>query len=649
METMDKNVYHRILKKYWGYESFRGIQEEIIESIAAGRDTLGLMPTGGGKSICFQVPALTMEGLCLVISPLVSLMEDQVKRLRQLGIKAATINSGMNHDLIETTLNNCINDAHMRFLYLSPERLGNALFLAKLQRIKRISFICVDEAHCVSQWGYDFRPAYKKIAQIRHVIPYHVPILALTATATPKVVADIQNQLEFDTPNVLKMSFARKNLVYVVRRTDNKLEELKHILSHITDGSAIVYTRSRPLTEGLANMLNENGMTAEAYHAGQTTAQRKITQENWLEGRTRIITATNAFGMGIDKPDVRVVIHYNIPDSPEAYFQEAGRAGRDGEKAYAVLLYGKRDGTTMKQRIAQTFPDIDYIQQTYEDLCYFYEVGIGEGCELTHLFNLNKFCLTFKHYPVLAQSALRLLNNAGYIRYAASDNEGSRIKILYNRFALYDLMDTDPYINNVLEYIMRHISGVFADFCYFAEEDVMDALHLERTQLHELLKKLNERHVIAYIPASKLPTITFKVGRVEKEQLFLSDEVYKDRKNDYKTRIECMIQYAEEDGECRSRFLLTYFGEKKAQRCGMCDSCIEWKQTEKKDIIHAAKLILEELQKRKGTATTQELKNDMDWTDIEDEATRELILQEVVQYSHGCLSLGTLPHLYTEK
>ena len=644
MEKTDIQTYRDILKRYWGYDSFRGIQEDIILSITSGHDTLGLMPTGGGKSICFQVPAIAMQGLCLVISPLVSLMDDQVQRLRQLGIKAAAINSGMSREKIETTLNNCVNDPKMQLLYLSPERLANELFLQKLKRIKTISFICVDEAHCVSQWGYDFRPAYTQIARIRHVIPYHVPILALTATATPKVVKDIQEQLEFAEENALQMSFERKNLAYVVRKTDNKLEELKHILSRMTEGSAIVYTRSRPLTEGLAQMLQEQGMTAEAYHAGLTTAQRKLAQDNWIEGRTRIIIATNAFGMGIDKADVRIVIHYNIPDSPEAYFQEAGRAGRDGNKAYAVLLYGTRDATTMKQRIAQTFPDKDYIAQTYEDLCYFYQVGIGEGQEMTHLFDLQKFCRNFHHYPVVANNALRLLNNANYIRYATNDNEGARIMILTNRQNLYDIMDTGKDINDLLEYVMRNLTGVFSNLCFFSEQDVANALGMEEVHVHDLLAKLSSWHVITYIPASKLPTITFQIGRVEKEQVYLPPRVYDDRKSDYETRIDCMTHYAEEDDECRSKFLLRYFGEKNAKRCGICDTCVNWKKEKKEDIERAGQKIIEELKRRKTKIQMMTLKDEMKWTDIEEEAVRELVKEEIIIYDGGYISLYDFTH-----
>ena len=352
--------YLDILREYWGYDSFRGIQEQIITSIGEGHDTLGLMPTGGGKSICFQVPTLAMKGLCLVITPLISLMKDQVAQLRLRGIKAETIHTGMVRDDVVRILDNCILGDY-RFLYVSPERIGSDLFRTKLERMGNICMICVDEAHCISQWGYDFRPAYQQIAELRNLIPYPVPVLALTATATPKVVDDIQEKLWFKEKNVISMSFERKNLIYVVRQTENKTEEMLHILKSVPQGSAIVYTRSRRLTTELAQLLQSHGIMAESYHAGLTTAERDLRQINWTKDRCRVMVATNAFGMGIDKPDVRLVIHYNLPDSIEAYFQEAGRAGRDGNASYAVLLYNPKDNYTLSRRVSETYPEKEYI------------------------------------------------------------------------------------------------------------------------------------------------------------------------------------------------------------------------------------------------------------------------------------------------
>ena len=388
--------YREILKEYWGYDNFRGIQEDIIQSIGSGRDTLGLMPTGGGKSITFQVPAMAKEGLCIVITPLIALMKDQVRNLRDRGIKAIAIYSGMTREEIIIALENCIF-GNYKFLYISPERLDTEIFRIKL-RSMNVSMITVDESHCISQWGYDFRPAYLKISEIRTLLP-DVPILALTATATPEVVKDIQQRLAFKEENVFRMSFERKNLAYIVRKTEYKTEELLHILKHVS-GSAIVYAHNRKRTKEYSQILNENGITATFYHAGLSNETKDLRQKSWVSGETRVMVATNAFGMGIDKPDVRLVLHIDIPDSPEAYFQEAGRGGRDGKKAYAVLLYAKSDKTTLKKRISDTFPEKDYIRTVYEHLNYYYQMAMGDGYGCTREFNIDEFCRNFKHFPI---------------------------------------------------------------------------------------------------------------------------------------------------------------------------------------------------------------------------------------------------------
>ena len=403
-------TYKEILKQHWGYDDFRGIQEEIINSIGNGHDTLGLMPTGGGKSITFQVPALAKEGLCLVITPLIALMKDQVRNLREKGIKAIAIYSGMTREEIVVALENCIF-GNYKFLYISPERLDTEIFQAKLRHMK-ISMITIDESHCISQWGYDFRPAYLKIADIRKLLP-NVPVLALTATATPEVVKDIQQKLEFKKgSNVFRMSFERKNLAYIVRPTENKQEELLHIL-HSVKGSAIVYTRNRKRTREVAELLTNNDITATFYHAGLNNDVKDVRQKSWLTGEHRVMVATNAFGMGIDKPDVRIVIHMDLPDSPEAYFQEAGRAGRDGQKAYAVLLYAKSDKVNLNKSISDTFPDNDYIRKVYEDLQFYFQMAMGDGLGCTLAFNLDEFCRNFKYFPIQVDSALKILTRAG--------------------------------------------------------------------------------------------------------------------------------------------------------------------------------------------------------------------------------------------
>ncbi len=403
--------YRSILKQYWGYDNFRGIQADIIESIGSGKDTLGLMPTGGGKSITFQVPALAQPGLCLVITPLIALMKDQVRNLRDRGIKATAIYSGMTREEILIALDNCIF-GNYKFLYISPERLGTEIFQLKLRSMK-VSMITVDESHCISQWGYDFRPAYLQISEVRKLLP-DVPVLALTATATPEVVKDIQERLAFRKENVFRMSFERQNLAYIVRRTENKAEELLHILQSVS-GSAIVYTRNRKKTKEAALFLNANQITATFYHAGLNNEIKDQRQKSWLTGEHRVMVATNAFGMGIDKPDVRIVIHLDFPDSPEAYFQEAGRAGRDGQKAYAVLLYARNDQATLKKRIADTFPEKDYIRKVYEDVNYYYQMAMGDGLGCTYAFNIDEFCHNFKHFPIQVDSALKILTRASSI------------------------------------------------------------------------------------------------------------------------------------------------------------------------------------------------------------------------------------------
>lgn len=567
--------YRKILKQYWGYDNFRGIQEDIIRSIGEGRDTLGLMPTGGGKSITFQVPALAQEGLCLVITPLIALMKDQVRNLRERGIKATAIYSGMTREEIVIALENCIF-GNYKFLYVSPERLDTEIFQIKL-RSMHVSLITVDEAHCISQWGYDFRPAYLKIADIRQLLP-GVPVIALTATATPEVVSDIQQRLQFRQENVFRMSFERKNLAYVVRHTEDKESELLHILQRV-DGSGIVYTRNRKKTKEISLFLNRNHITATFYHAGLNDETKDSRQKAWLKGEFRVMVATNAFGMGIDKPDVRVVIHADVPDSPEAYFQEAGRAGRDGMKAYAVLLFCARDKITLKQRVSDTFPEKSYIRKIYEDINFYYQMAMGDGRGCTFAFNIDEFCRNFKHFPVQTDSALKILTRAGYLEYTDEQDNASRIMFTITKEELYRIREQSEDTEKLLRILLRSYTGLFTDYAYISEDNLSTRSGLSKQQIYETLLSLSRQHILHYIPAKKTPYIIYTRERQETERVYLSKEVYEDRKESYVQRINAMIEYAESENRCRSRMLLRYFGEKNEHNCGQCDICLQQHQS----------------------------------------------------------------------
>ena len=574
--------YKEILQRYWGYDDFRGIQRDIIESISSGHDTLGLMPTGGGKSITFQVPAMAMQGVCIVITPLIALMKDQVHHLRQIGIRAEAIYSGMQHDDILRILENCIL-GKVKLLYVSPERLGSQLFQKKLSHMQ-VSFITVDEAHCISQWGYDFRPSYLDIANIRTLVspapscprtpaPPQPPILALTATATPKVVEDICQKLE-GTFNVFRMSFERQNLAYLVLNTPDKHYELIHQLEGIS-GSAIVYVRSRRHAREIAEHLTEAGLSATFYHAGLDHADKDSRQRAWLHDRVRIMVATNAFGMGIDKADVRVVIHYDCPDSIEAYFQEAGRAGRDGQPARALLLYNSSDNGKLMKRIDDTYPEKAYIKTVYEHLAYYYQIATGDGYGVTHEFHIEEFCQRFHHFPIRVHAALQILDRAGYIAYDEEADHQARVRFLVSREDLYRLSQVTPDEERVIIALLRNYGGLFADYGFIDEGVVARQAGLTQPQTYDILKALSERRLLSFIPRKQIPYIRYCQRREDAEHVMIPRQVYEDRLEQYRERIHAMLRYAQSNDRCRSRQLLEYFGEQTSHDCGQCDVCLQ--------------------------------------------------------------------------
>ncbi len=594
---VDDNIFRSILRKYWGYPDFRPVQLDIIRSVYEGNDVLGLLPTGGGKSITFQVPALAMEGLCLVVTPLIALMKDQVDNLCARNVTAAAIYSGMTNQELYTTLDNAIYGAY-KFLYISPERLGTEMFQRKL-KLMDISMVAVDESHCISQWGYDFRPSYLHISDVRELLP-NVPILALTATATPEVVEDIQRQLRFRTNIVFKKSFVRDNLSYVVRKTDDKMGQMLKILQSVP-GTSIVYVRSREKTKVIADWLKQQKISADHFHAGLSQETKDRKQEAWKSGACRVIVSTNAFGMGIDKPDVRTVIHLDVPDSLEAYFQEAGRGGRDEKRAYAILLYDKMDITNLKKRIPESYPPKEFIKDVYNKVACYYQIAEGEGDEFMGAFDLGDFCRRF-HLPITqTYSALKILHQAEYLELTDELNLGSKVMFTMPRRKLYDLdFADDSVIDEVLEFLLRNYSGLFSDFVKVDEVDMAKHLGLTRDELYRKLSKLSSYGVIDYIPGKKTPYIKFLRRRVDGSRMVISKEIYEERMARFVNRIERVIGYVTDETHCRSRMLVRYFGEENSHNCGNCDYCLS--KNEKGISNHQFNRISEEVQTRLADA-----------------------------------------------
>ncbi len=573
------NQYLDILKANWGYSAFRSLQAEIIDSVATGKDTLALMPTGGGKSITFQVPALAMEGICLVVTPLIALMKDQVDNLKKRKIKAAAIYSGMSRDEIIVTMENCMY-GNYKFLYVSPERLSTEIFLSRINQMK-VSLIAVDESHCISQWGYDFRPSYLKIADIRQYLP-NVPILALTATATPDVVKDIQLKLQFPMENVFQKSFERTNLAYIVRFAEDKNHQLLSILTRVK-GTAIVYVRNRKKTKEIADFLNEQGISAAHFHAGLSSEKKDARQNAWKKNDLRVIVSTNAFGMGIDKADVRVVIHLDLPDSLEAYFQEAGRAGRDEKKAFAVQLHNKSDATKIKKRISDTFPPKDLIKKVYEKLSSYFQLAVGCGEGMVYPFNLTDFCNTYKLPIIQTYSSLKILEQAEYIQLTEELDNPSRILFTVKRDELYHFQLNNESLNALIQVLLRSYTGLFTEYAHINEEILAKRLKITRDDVYQQLLALSRLRVVNYIPAKKTPFIIYSCNRVETNRLIINKTVYDERKNRYEKRVGHMLQYATQTTVCRSQFLLRYFGQHNISPCNQCDICLSNKASKMKE------------------------------------------------------------------
>jgi len=590
-----QETIHKILTKYWGYAQFRPLQQDIIESVLAGNDTLALLPTGGGKSICFQVPAMAMDGICIVISPLIALMKDQVTHLKEKGIKAVAIYSGMSYNEIDIALDHCVY-GDIKFLYVSPERLQTEILIERIKKMK-ICLLAVDEAHCISQWGYDFRPPYLRIAEIKQFIN-KVPILALTATATPKVVKDIQEKLEFKKENVFQKSFERKNLVYMVLKDENKMGRLLSIINKVK-GTGIIYVGSRKKTKEIAVALVKQRVSADFYHAGLEPKVKDLKQQNWMQGKTRIIVSTNAFGMGIDKPNVRFVVHLDIPNSIEAYFQEAGRGGRDEQKAFAVVLFDEADIVQLDKSFHLNFPELDEIKRVYTALGNYFQIAVGTAANVSYDFNIIDFSEQYKFNPIIAFNALKFLEKEGYIILTDAVYAPSKLYIPLTKDNLYKFQVVNPYYDVFLKVILRSYSGLFDGFVKIDEKDIAKKTQLKVEEVVALLEKLQKFNVLEYVPFKDKPQIIFPVERVDTKDMSISKMHYEERKNVALERLNAIKNYVVSSNKCRSQLLIEYFGQLQAKRCGVCDVClnrnkIEANEVEFNTIVDIIKPILKE-------------------------------------------------------
>jgi len=567
--------YVEILQKYWGYSAFRPLQEDIIRSVdEQKKDTLGLLPTGGGKSIIFQVPALASEGICLVVTPLIALMKDQVENLKRQGIRAVAIYSGLSRNEIDTALDNCIY-GKIKFLYLSPERIDTEIFKVRVKKMK-VNLIAIDESHCISQWGYDFRPSYMKINQLRELVP-NVPFLALTATATPEVVDDIQNKLGFKHKNVFKKSFERKNLIYIVRKVEDKMKYLLQIVSK-ESSSGVVYVRSRKKTYEIAQFLRKNQISADYFHAGLTNDQKDAKQEAWNKGYTKVIVSTNAFGMGIDKSDVRFVVHIDLPDSLEAYFQEAGRGGRDEKTAYAVLLYNETDKQNLLRNFTTSFPSRETIKAVYQAICNFQQLPVGTGKGTSYDFKLEEFAGNYHFNYITILTSIKFLQHEGYLELTEEINNPSKIKFIVDRNDLYNFQVSSPKFDAFIKLILRTYEGVFSEYVKIDENILAKNAQTTRDLVYSYLVKLGNLNIINYIPQKKVPQLIFIEERIDEKSLTISHEYYEERKLRYQKKIEAVLNYANSEN-CRSKILLEYFGQKNAPECGNCDVCRKKNET----------------------------------------------------------------------
>ena len=574
---MSERKIHDVLRQYWGYEEFRPMQEEIIRSVMASRDTLALLPTGGGKSLTYQVPTLAREGLCIVVTPLIALMKDQVDNLRKRGVQAVAIHSGLSPAEIDRLLDNCVYGT-VKFLYIAPERIGTELFLMRVAKMN-LQLIAVDEAHCISQWGYDFRPSYLRIAELRRAHP-EVPILALTASATELVTRDIMENLQFPEQNLLRGDFLRPNLSYSVRQTDDKQGQLLRLVQHVP-GTGIVYVRTREATEQVAEYLRSEGITAEAYHGGLAHAERSIRQEEWIQNRVRVMVATNAFGMGIDKPDVRFVVHYTMCDSLESYYQEAGRAGRDGKRAYALLLASEDDPQRIVRRYEQEFPPLEQVKDIYEEICSYLQIAIGDGAQTSHLFNIFEFCARNHRYEGTVESAIKLLQLNGYITLTDAQENPARVMFMVSRDELYRIRVNRNELDPFIRVLLRLYNGIFNDFRPINESEIATWSGYSVERVRELLKRLWQLRVIRYIPSNRSPILYLHEERLPREDLYIAPETYRRRKELIEERFEQMLHYAQNEEQCRSTVLDHYFGGKSDIACGICDICLRKRREEK--------------------------------------------------------------------